>query len=386
MKRLYFDWAATSPPDAPLLSRALEQSLTTYANPSSPHDDGKAARSALEAARARCAAVLGVPPRTLVFTSGGTESNNLALQPLLFSRAAERRLFVSAVEHPSVLEPARRSARLGLPPTLLRVERDGRVSPAQVASAVGECGGACQVAIQAVNNETGAVHDIAGAVAAVRSTPSGKRALFHCDAVQALGKVPLNVTAWGVDTASFSAHKIGGPRGVGILYAKKPFEALYSGGEQEGGLRAGTENLYGALAFAELLEAYAAPEPLAAARGTATRLMARLISALRAMRSVSLIPEDRLDADERFSPFILQAAFHGVPGEVLVRVLDDSGVSISTGSACSSASKKRPVLEAMGIGEKTAFEAVRFSIGRSTNENDIDELLERLAGALRNLA
>lgn len=384
MTRRYFDWAATSLPESPLLSESLQSSIGQFANPSSRHADGRSARAALEDARSRCAAVLGVDPKTLVFTSGGTESNNLVLQSVLL-RGAGRGVIASAIEHPSVAEPLERLGRLGVEAAKVRPEADGRVSPEVLSRAVARRPETELVSVMAVNNETGAVQDVRELVGAVRAAGGKKRIRFHCDAVQAIGKTELDLSGWDVDSAALSAHKIGGPRGIGLLYARAPMEALYAGGEQENGMRAGTENLFGALAFAAVLEKYAKPEIVAeAARGASAR-WERLIEELKKIDGCSLIPEDRAPEDKRFSPYILQAAFKGIPGEVFVRAMDDLGFSVSTGSACSSRSKKRPVLEAMGIDGTTAFEAVRFSQGRLTTDEDIGALIDGIRLCLRSL-
>lgn len=384
MTRRYFDWAATSPPDPAILTQALSLSIDAYANPSSRHADGRAARALLEDARSRCASVLSVAPESLAFTSGGTESNNLALLSCLSGR--ERRgLLVSAAEHPSIAVPAARLKRLGVEVESVRPERDGRISPETLHRAVLRHPGASLVAVMAVNNETGAVNDIPALVQAVRDASGRKPVRFHCDAVQAIGKTPVELRAWGVDSASFSAHKIGGPRGVGLLYAAKPFETVYSGGEQERGLRPGTENVFGALAFAAALEAYGTGRTVAEAGEAAARRGARLIGGLRRVAGFKPIPSDRADVDERFSPYILQAAFSGIPGEVFVRAMDDLGFSVSTGSACSSSSRERPVLAAMGVDKTTALEAVRFSQGRATGDGDIEALIETVRGCVGSL-
>ncbi|MFA6506931.1 MAG: cysteine desulfurase family protein, partial [Treponemataceae bacterium] len=362
----------------------LSQSLQLSGNPSSRHAEGRAARRALEDARARCAVVLGVDTKTLFFTSGGTESNNLVLQSNLFAHG-ERGIAISPIEHPSVLEPALRLKKLGVSVTSLQASADGRIGADTLRRSLMRHPENRMLAIMGVNNETGAVMDIPLLVPAARETTGSKGIHFHCDAVQALGKVPIHLHDWDVDSASFSAHKIGGPRGIGILYARKPFHALYSGGEQENGVRAGTENLFGVLAFTAVLEKYASCAAVATNGTVAAFRWARLIAALRSIVGCRLIPADRTENDERFSPYILQVSFSGVPGEVLVRAMDDAGFSISTGSACSSNSKKRPVLEAMGLDEKTAFEAVRLSQGNGTTDEDIDALIDGLRLCVRSL-
>jgi cysteine desulfurase len=203
--------------------------------------------------------------------------------------------------------------------------------------------------------------------------------------VQAIGKIPLDMAEWAPDSASFSAHKLGGPRGIGLLYLRKPLEPLFAGGGQERGFRPGTENTAGALAMARCLEVHCRPETVRDGYAAAKARWKRLIAALGAMDGCSLVPADRGEEDRRFSPFILQAAFDGIPGEVMVRALDGAGFAVSTGSACSSAGKDRPVLRAMGIDPKTRLEGIRISQGWSTTEGEIDLLAGAIRDALRSL-
>jgi cysteine desulfurase len=391
MARRYFDWAATSLPDAPLLSSALTQSLTLYGNPSSRHAEGRAARDALEHARARCAAVLGVPPETLYFTSSGTEADNIPLLSLLRSPNPSGTLIVSAIEHPAVREPVVELGRRGFSARWLRPGSDGIVSSealaAEVSAAVAAGRPPKLVAVMAVNNETGAVMDVPSLVRAARDA-AGDRARqlrFHCDAVQAVGKIPVNLAAWGVDSAAFSAHKIGGPRGIGLLYSRRPLEPTFRGGGQEKGLRPGTENLFGAIAFAAALETRGTELAVAETREAALRREAAILDGIAATGRAVVIPECRKAGDPRYTPYIVQVAFPGIPAEVLVRTLDDEGVAVSTGSACASATAERPVLEAMGVKRELAFSAIRISQGQSTTDEDVEALLAALRRCLSRL-
>jgi cysteine desulfurase len=178
-----------------------------------------------------------------------------------------------------------------------------------------------------------------------------------------------------LDSASFSAHKLGGPRGIGLLYLRKPLEPLYTGGGQERGVRPGTENIVGALALAACLENHASPGAVRVEYEAASRRWADLIRALKKIPRCALIPEDRAEEDPRFSPWILQVRFRDVPGEVMVRALDSEGFAVSTGSACSSSSPDRPVLSAMGLDEHARLEGIRISQGWSTSAGDIGALL-----------
>jgi cysteine desulfurase len=259
----------------------------------------------------------------------------------------------------------------------IAVERDGRVSPQTLEKALVKAGEVRAAAIMGVNNETGAVMDLGALRDVLRSPkgPPGPPIHFHSDLVQALGKIPLDIRGWDLDSASFSAHKLGGMRGVGLLYLRKPLEVLYSGGGQDGGIRPGTENLAGALSMAAYLEDRAAPAVLSAEYRRAVSRWKRLITALRKIERCTLIPEDREEEDPRFSPYILQVSFRGIPGEVMARLLDDAGFAISTGSACSSGKKERPVLSAMGIDRETGLLGIRISQGWTTTVEDIEALL-----------
>ena len=377
--RSYLDWAATAIPD-PVPGNSGENGII-FGNPSSPHAEGRLAREALENARSRCARVLGIPPERLYFTSGGTESNALALHSLL-RRKWKGRLLYSAIEHPSVRENCHVLEKLGIPVSAIGVEKDGRVTVGTLTRALEKNPDARFAAVMGVNNETGALMDIASLVSLARTYGAKGPIHFHCDLVQALGKVPVDISAWDLDSASFSGHKLGGPRGIGLLYLKKKLEVLYSGGEQEGGIRPGTENTHGALALADILERRATPAAVIEEGEKAGARLKYLIRELKKIKRCSLIPQDREEDDTRFSPWILQLRFADVPGAVMVRALDDSGIAVSTGSACSSASPERPVLAAMGIDEPGRLEGLRISQGWSTDIQDIDALLEGIEKAL----
>jgi len=365
--RYYFDWAATAPP-------VFSSGAYPFGNPSSAHSEGRAARDALENARARCAAVLGIPADTLYFTSGGTESNCIPLYSCL-TRHSSGRLMASAGEHASISENMHTLERLGKPVGRIPLDSEGRVTAALLSQTLEKYRDARFAAIMAVNNEVGAVNDMA-ALRDVMRKKEGAPIHIHCDMVQAAGKLPLDIAGWDVDSASFSAHKLGGPRGIGLLYLRRPLEALYSGGGQERRIRPGTENVAGALAMAECLE-----------RGndyTAARSRWKhLLSALAQIDRCRLIPAARETDDEHFSPYIVQVGFKDIPGEVMVRALDDKGFAVSTGSACSSASPERPVLAAMGVEDSLRLEGIRISQGWSTTDEEIGLLLAAIKEALK---
>jgi cysteine desulfurase len=327
----------------------------------------------MEDARNLSAEVLGVPADTLYFTAGGTEANAIVLFSWL-RRAAKGRLLYSAIEHPSVRENCLVLESLKIPTSVIGVEKDGRVSKANLSRALEKHPDTRFITIMGVNNETGAIMDVADIAANIREFELKiKHPIhFHCDYVQALAKAPIDISA--CDSCSFSAHKLGGQRGIGLLYLKKQLQPLYVGGGQEKGIRAGTENVTGAISFAEMLSKRARADTVKQEREKAALRMKRLILELKKIPRCVLIPQDRTPQDERFSPWILQARFRDVPGEVMVRALDDAGIAISTGSACSAGSNKRPVLEAMGLDETAQLEGVRISQGWTTTDADLDAL------------
>jgi cysteine desulfurase len=373
--RHYFDWAATAPPDFP------HDEPEIFGNPSSHHSEGRAAKLLLEDARSRCAAVLNVAAQALYFTSGGTESNCIPVHSNLFRRGPGR-VIVSDAEHSSIRENVEIVERLGRPTGKIAVDSSGRVSGRLLEKALEKYSDVRFAAIMAVNNETGAITDMAEVRDVLREHP-GPPIHFHCDLVQATGKIPVDIPLWDIDSASISAHKIGGPRGIGLLYLRHPLDVLCSGGGQESKIRPGTENTAGALALAACLESRAKPETVKTEYTLATRRWKKFTSALKQMDRCVFIPQER--DENAFSPYILQAAFRGVPGEVMARALDDLGFAVSTGSACSSSSPERPVLSAMGIEESLSLEGIRISQGWTTTDEEIDLLLEAIAEVLKYL-
>ena len=371
IKRHYFDWAATAKPDCSFIKEVIP-----YGNPSSMHLEGRSASEALNSARLRCAASLGVPAENVYFTSGGTESNCIALYSHLV-RKSSGRIIASEGEHSSVLANLRVMERLGKITGNIPIDSVGRVTTEALTKAVNKYNDVRYAAIMLVNNEIGSVNEIP-----VLQSILNENIHFHCDIVQGIGKIPVNLLQMKVNSASVSAHKLGGPRGIGLLYLKHPIETLYSGGGQEHNVRPGTENIAGAIALADCLEAHTLPEKISLEYEQASLRMRDLIEGLKKIKRCRIIPECRAINDERFSPYIVQAAIKDIPGEVLVRVLDDLGFAVSTGSACSSASPDRPVLAAMGIDSNTSLEGIRFSQGWTTTEEEIYLLLDAISEVL----
>jgi cysteine desulfurase len=357
--------------------------LEHYANPSSPHEAGRASRKSLEECRAKLSDILG--GGRIVFTSGATESNGIVLLSLIARqrmadvRGGSVRVIASAIEHASIHEQMGSLEALGIKKTLVPPGEDGIVDPERIVECLDP--DTVMVSLMAVNNETGAVQRLGETVRAVRaySSRKGRRIVIHADAAQAFGKLPFNPTELGIDAASISAHKIGGPRGIGALWLAPgvSLEPVSAGGGQEEGIRPGTENLPGihGMTAAAQKRATAIERELETAYGKILRFM----GALKGIPGIRFFPGSRTtrlpNTSGSFSPYILSFGFPPVPGEVLVRLSESKGFLIGTGSACASRKKSRTrVLECMGVHPDEAFCAVRVSIGPSTSGDDLESL------------
>ena len=363
----YFDWAATSPADEDILKEALEETLLCWGNPSSTHSVGKQARELFEAARTRAANALGVKAESIYFTSGGTESDQIPLLSVL-AKPMKGTVLVSSIEHPAIREQSEALKNCGWKVIQIPADSDGIITPEAVTSLLTT--DTVLVCIMAVNNETGVIQPIYEIADAITKACEGKRRpKFHVDCVQAAGKINLNLGYKGIDSAALSSHKICGPRGIGILYMKDTIEPFLRGGGQEKGIRSGTENVFGALAFSKCLERYYNKANPSDAERTNN-----FIEKLSKLAGCTIVPPSRLEKKELFSPYVVQAAFNNIPGNVMLRALDAKGFSISTGSACSAKKNKRPVLEAMHVDSKLRENAVRFSFGPHTRDQAVEEL------------
>ena len=390
----YLDWAATAP-----LGEESARAMAPYmvpgtgnilfgGNANSLHTAGRAAFAALEAARETIAAGLNARrPDEVIFTSGATESNNAALSGIV--SACQRRalqqgrrgfiphIVVSAIEHDSVLEPARKLKAQGFELTELKCDRNGFIGAGALRDALRD--NTVLVSIQTANNEIGTIQDINALV----SVAHVGGALFHTDAVQALGKIPLDLAASGVDAASFSAHKVQGPKGVGLLYLKAmtPFNAYLAGGGQEQGRRSGTQNVCGAVGFAAACVAVQARQ--AEEQRRLMQLRDRLYRELAAFKGV--FPSVAVEAGSgRFLPHIVNVCVAGFESETLILRLDRAGFAVSGGSACSSHSlEPSHVLRAIGVADQKALGSLRLSFGYYTKESDIDAFLAAFSESLK---
>ncbi|MBB3232464.1 aminotransferase class V-fold PLP-dependent enzyme [Halomonas stenophila] len=373
---VYLDYAATTPVD-PRVAEVMSRHLTldgVFANPASrSHMPGWQAEQAVEGARRQVADLIGADPREIVWTSGATEADNLALIGFMrANRARGRHLVTSIVEHKAVVDTARALEQEGFEVTWLTPERDGRVTPEALREAMRE--DTTLVSLMAVNNELGSIHDLAALAEVVHAGG----AVFHVDAAQAVGRLPLDVARLGIDLMSLSGHKAYGPKGVGALYVKRSpdirLEALIHGGGHERGMRSGTLPTH---QIAGMGEAFA----IAGREGEADQariraLRDRLLGGLEDLGGIH-----RNSLVETAVPNILNLAFEGVDGESLLMALRD--IALSTGSACNSASVEPSyVLKGIGVPRRLALASLRFSFGRFTTEADIDRALEALRHAL----
>ncbi len=396
MEPIYLDNAATSrpfPETIEAVRRALEGE---YGNPSSRHGLGLAAARLVEEARQAVAGALGADPREIVFTGGGSEANNLALKGAAWAYArGGRRLVVSAVEHPSVLETARWLAEAeGFEVTLVPVDRRGLVDAEAVLAAVDE--GTVLVSLMHVNNEVGTVQPVAEVGRRLRGlrAATGRRKglpLFHVDAVQSLGRLPVDARAWGADLVSVSAHKVHGPKGVGALYVRAGTRLvpLVHGGGHEAGRRSGTENVPGIAGFGAALAGVLATGPAEVARRLGA-MRGKLLELVRQGWPAVVVngPEAAGGDAGEAAPHILNLSFPGLPGEVLQHHLERAGVYVSTGSACSLHHQDRVshVLTAMDCPAGVAASAIRLSFSLLNTEEEVERAAAAIVAAAGELA
>lgn len=361
---IYLDNAATTRVSDAALDAMLPYFRQQYGNPSSLYAFGQEAKEALERARATVAGVLNCEPREIIFTSGGSEADNQAIRSAaaIGARAGKRHIISTAFEHHAVLHTLSKLEKEGFEVTLLDVHGDGLVRVEELAAAIRP--DTCLVTVMYANNEIGTIQPIADIGRVCRE----RGVLFHTDAVQAAGHLPIDVRAQNIDLLSLSAHKFHGPKGVGALYARRGIALtnLIEGGAQERGRRAGTENTAGIVGMAAALDEAARNMERDSANMTALR--DRLIAGL------SQIPHSALNGDaERRLPGNVSFCFEGIEGESLLLLLDDKGVCASSGSACTSGSlDPSHVLLAIGRPHEVAHGSLRLTLSGETSEEDID--------------
>ena len=378
--RIYLDHAATTPVSKTVLDAMLPFFTDFAGNASAVYATGREARKAVEKARRQAAAAIGAEPREILFTSGGSESDNLAIKGTAFAlRDTGKHIITTAIEHPAVLNTCRWLEKQGFEVTNILPDREGRIDPEAVREAVRE--DTVLISVMAANNEIGTVEPVAeiGALARERGI------VFHTDAVQAAGAVPVDVNAWNADLLSLSAHKFGGPKGAGVLYIRRGtrIDPLIHGGEQERGLRAGTENVPGIVGLGAAIEDASAHLEENAQR--AGKLRDRLVEGI-----LKAVPDVKLNGPETGRlPNNCSICFDRIDGEALLLRLDLSGVAASSGSACTAGSQETShVLKAIGLTEAQARGSLRLTTGPENTEEEIDEairLVREIAEDLRKM-
>jgi cysteine desulfurase len=372
VRRIYLDHNATTPLDPAVLAAMTAVLQDDFGNPSSLHWFGQQARAALDRARAQVAGLLGSTPSEIVFTGSGTEADNLALRGVAgLARDGRRKILYSAVEHHAVVNTAKALAEEGVPVEAVRVGESGVVDLDDLDRRLDE--GTALVSVMLANNETGLLQPVAQA--AHRAHARGS--LVHCDAVQAAGKVPIDVSALGVDLLTVSAHKFYGPKGAGALYVKRGtrMKSLLRGGAQEKNRRAGTENVAAIVGMGEAAERAKAALAACAPREAALRdsLEQQLLA----------IPGVLRNGEGPRVPNTTNVSFEGIEAESLLMALDLAGVAVSTGAACAAgAVEPSHVLRAMGLPMPRIEGSLRLSLGRSTTEDDVRDALARIAEAV----
>ena len=389
MSKIYLDYAATTPTDPRVLKAMEPYFCQKFGNPSSIHSFGQETRKAIEKARQQVADLIGAHSEEIVFTSGGTEANNFALKGAAYAlKDKGNHIIVSTIEHHAILEPCKFLEKQGFKVTYLSVDRDGIININELKRVLRP--ETILVSIMHANNEIGTIQPIAEIANIIRNFRNSKSEtlnskqipnfkfqtpLFHTDAVQTVGHLPIDVGKLGVDLLSISAHKFYGPKGVGALYIRKgiKIESFLHGGEQERNRRASTENVPGIVGFGQAAE-------------LVKKEIKKEIKQLTGLRdyfikkNLAEIKDVQLNGDPiQRLPNNINFSIKGVEGEAMLLSLDQDGIACSTGSACSSSTlEPSHVLLALGLSEEVAHSSLRFSLGRYTTKKDLDYTIEKL--------
>ena len=377
MDRIYMDNAATTAVSPEVLQAMLPYFTDIYGNPSSIHSTGRDARRAVDAARKQVAAAIGAQPTEIYFTAGGSESDNWAIKGTAFAKRAKgNHIITSQIEHHAVLHTCAWLEKQGFEVTYLPVDEFGRVRVEDVEKAITDK--TILISIMAANNEIGTLQPITE----IGKLAKSRGILFHTDAVQAMGAIPIDVNAMNIDMLSMSGHKFHGPKGIGVLYVRKGVhpDIFMHGGAQERGQRAGTENLAGIVGIGKAIEL--ATQNLEANAARMSRLRDTLIDGI-----LAKIPDVRLNGHrtERL-PNNVNVSIRYIEGEAMLLRLDLAGIAGSSGSACTSGSlDPSHVLLAIGLPHEIAHGSLRLSLGTDTTEEQVDEVLRVLPGIVKDL-
>ncbi len=369
MKRIYLDYAATTPTHPDVIEEMLPYFNDSFGNPSSVYSYGQEAKGAVEKARKQVATLIGAQDEEIVFTSGGTEADNFALEGVALLNPERNHIITSAIEHHAVIETCRFLERRGFRVTYLPVDNEGQVNPTDVKNTITDK--TCLISIMHANNEIGTIQPIKELAAIARE----EGVYIHTDAVQAVGQIPIKVDELGVDLLSISAHKLYGPKGVGALYIRKGTKLVpfMHGGGQERDLRGSTENVPGIIGFGKATEI--AREVMAGEMERQTKLRDYLIDSILEKIDGVLLNGHRT----KRLPNNVNISIDYVEGESMLLNLDLENICASTGSACSSSSLEAShVLLALGLPHEQAHSSLRFTVGKWTTKEDIDRVLEIL--------
>lgn len=375
--RIYLDHAATTPVSESVMEAMLPFFRMNAGNASAIHGTGREARKAVEKARNLVAEALGAEPAEIIFTGGGSESDNLAIKGTAFATEQKgRHLITTSIEHPAVLNSCRWLEKHGFEVTYIMPDREGMIDPDQIRRQIRE--DTVLISVMAANNEIGTLEPVAeiGKIARERGI------LFHIDAVQAVGAIPVDVNKWNADLLSLSAHKFQGPKGTGALYIRKGtrIDPLISGGEQERGLRAGTENVPGIVGLGQAIRE--ATEKLRQNAERNAMLRDRLVKGL-----LSSVPDSYLNGPtENRLPNNCSIRFGGIDGEALLLRLDLAGIAASAGSACTAGSQEiSHVLKAIGLSDEEAKSSLRLTTGEDNTETEIEETVKTVKTIVEDL-
>lgn len=377
MNRIYLDHAATTPVSESVLSEMMPFFRNCWGNASAVYATGREARKAIEKARKQVAEAIGAEPREILFTGGGSESDNLAVKGTAFAlREKGKHIITTAIEHPAVLNTCHWLEKQGFEITYVKPEPTGVIDPAKVRACIRD--ETVLISMMAANNEIGTIEPVAeiGAIAKERDI------LFHTDAVQAVGAIPVNVQKWNADLLSISAHKFYGPKGTGALYVRRGtrIDSLIHGGEQERGLRAGTENVPAIVGLGKAIET--ADRDLEKNAEETALLRDRLVNGIMAE-----IPGARLNGTMAGRlPNNCNISFDGIDGEALLLRLDLAGIAASSGSACTAGNQEiSHVLKAIGLTENEAKGSLRLTTGTGNTEKEMDETVRTISEIVKDL-